>query len=109
GAIDFWVHVWAQAAHGPGTHPHYGPRRRCFQPARSCGGSAIGLTGKREKLTLGKYPALTLKKARPKSDEARLRIGRKRHTCRRTDQAQLAGQFRAWSRSQRVGDIERTR
>jgi len=30
GAVVFWVHVWAQAAHGPGTRPHYGPGRRCY-------------------------------------------------------------------------------
>src|SRR4051794_33477102 len=100
GAVGFWVHVWAQAAHGPGTHPHYGPRRRCYgthghalkalkpkekayvvSDDRSLYAEVLPtgaivwrfryrLNGKREKLTLGKYPALTLKNARQKRDEA---------------------------------------
>lgn len=49
------------------------------------------LDGKREKLTLGKYPALTLKNARLKRDEAAHQVAMGESPAKRKQQEKVAG------------------
>jgi hypothetical protein len=49
------------------------------------------LDGKREKLTLSKYPALTLKNARLKRDEAAHHVAMGESPAKRKQQEKLAG------------------
>ncbi len=122
GAIDFWVHIWAQAGHGPGTHPHYGPRQEVLWHSRTPllkrsnqnrrltsvsddrslyaevlpSGAIVWrfryrLNGTREKLTLGKYPALTLKNARLKRDEAAQLVAMGESPAQKKQRDKIAG------------------
>jgi len=91
---------------GYGTHGHRSQKAYVFSDDRSLYAEVLltgaivwrfryRLNGKREKLTLGKYPALTLKKARLRRDEA----------------AELVamGESPARGRTSRVDPMERTR